>query len=228
MASKQADCLWTDPPYGVEYEGKTKAKLRIQNDGAADLPALLGAAFAAADGVMASSARFYIAAPAGPRGTDFRLAVARTGWTFHQALAWVKHSMVLGHSDYHYRHEDILYGWKKGEGRIGRGDHAGTRWYGDNAQTSVLEIDRPTRSEDHPTMKPVALVAHCLGNSTKRGQHVLDPFMGSGTTLLACETLGRVAHGVEIDPRYCDVIITRWERATGLTADRGRAKRKTA
>jgi DNA modification methylase len=125
----------------------------------------------------------------------------------------------MGRSDYHYQHEPIWYGWAPG---------AAHHWHGDRTQTTLLEFDRPTASPEHPTMKPIALVAYCLSNSTKRGQHVLDPFMGSGTTLLACETLDRVAHGVELDPRYCDVIVTRWETATGLTADRGRAKRKTA
>lgn len=199
-----AHLLWTDPPYGVSYVGKTIDALEIHNDAAEDLPALLRDAFVACDTRMVAGARFYIAAPAGPRGTDFRLALREVGWTFHQALVWVKHSMVLGYSDYHYQHEDILYGWKPGPGRIGRGNHNGTQWYGDHSQTSVLQIDRPSRSEEHPTMKPERLVATCLLNSTQPGDLILDPFMGSGTTLRAAKNLGRRAIGIEIEERYCE------------------------
>jgi DNA modification methylase len=204
-----AAVLWTDPPYGVDYVGKTTAKLRIENDSAASLPALLRGAFGCVDEVLEPSARLYIASPPGPRGTDFRVAIAEAGWTFHQALVWVKDSMVLGHSDYHYRHEDVLYGWKPGAGRPGRGRHDGSRWYGDHSQTSVLEFARPKRSEEHPTMKPVELVEHCLGNSSQPGDVVLDCFLGSGTTLVACERMGRAGRGVEFDPGYAAVAIER-------------------
>jgi DNA modification methylase len=209
LAGEEAVCLWTDPPYGVDYVGKTKDALRIKNDSASGLPSLLAATFAAIDVVMAASARFYIAAPAGPRGTDFRIAIGEAGWMFHQALVWVKDSMVLGHSDYHYRHEDVLYGWKPGPGRPGRGNHVGTRWYGDHAQTSVLEIRRPKRSEHHPTMKPVELVEACLANSTRRGDVVVDCFLGSGSTIVACQRLGRRGYGVELDPRYLAATLQR-------------------
>lgn len=212
------EALWTDPPYGVEYRGGTG--LTIEGDDAAGLDRLLDLAFAAIDRVLVPSARFYVAAPAGPQGTVFRNAIARVGWRLHQCLAWVKDSLVLGHSDYHYRHEDILYGWKPGEGRPGRGAHAGTRWQGGNDQDTVLEVPRPKRSEQHPTMKPVALVRRCLVNSTQRGDLVLDPFSGSGSTLLACEQLGRSCRAMDVDPRYVDVAVARWERLTGETARR--------
>jgi DNA modification methylase len=166
---------------------------------------------AAADRVLAPAARFYIAAPAGPRGTDFRLALPGAGWRFHQALVWVKQSQVLGHSDYHYAHEDILYGWTAGPGRPGRGRHRGSRWYGGHDQRSVFFFDRPARSAEHPTMKPVGLIAAQLQNSSRRGDLVLDSFAGSGSTLIACEQLGRRCFAVELDPRYCDVIRRRYE-----------------
>lgn len=208
-------CLWTDPPYGVEYVGKTRESLTITGDGASGLGELLAGAFACLSGVLEAGAPFYIAAPAGPRGTEFRKCLDDAGWRFHQALVWVKDAFVLGHSDYHYRHEDILYGYLPGEGRPGRGDHTGARWYGDHAQDTVMEIPRPRRSADHPTTKPVELIARCLANSAPIGGIVLDPFGGSGSTLIACSQTGRVARLCEIDPRYVDVILRRWSEFTG-------------
>ena len=141
------------------------------------------------------------------------------GWRLHQSLVWVKDSLVLGHSDYQFRHETILYGHKPGRGRIGRG---GRGWYGDDAQTSVLEVERPKASREHPTMKPPELIEIALGNSSKRGDVVLDPFAGSGSTLVACERLGRSARLIELEPRYCDVVVERFERLTGKKATRRR------
>lgn len=212
MGDEQAEVLLTDPPYGVDYTGKTAKALRIANDNADRLPQLLRDAFAAADRVLAPCARFYISAPAGPRGLDFRLAIGEAGWRLHQVLVWVKQAPVLGHSDYHYQHEDILFGWTPGRGRPGRGRHQGSRWFGDNAQTSVFFVDRPSCSSEHPTMKPVALIGPMLENSSRRGEIVLDPFVGSGSSLIACERLGRRCYAVELDPRYCDVIRARYQR----------------
>lgn len=220
MAGRKADLLWTDPPYGVNYVGKTAEALTIDNDYAPGLESLLSAAFLIAVGVLEPGAPFYIAAPPGPQGTVFRVALAGSGLRFHQALAWVKDSMVLGHSDYHYRHEDVLYGWSQGPGRSGRGNHDGSRWHGDHAQTSVLEVDRPKRSTEHPTMKPPELISICLGNSSRRGDAVLDFFGGSGSTLIAAEQTDRTAYLMEIDPGYCDVICRRWETLTGRKAER--------
>jgi DNA modification methylase len=211
MAGATAEVIWTDPPYGVRYVGKTRQALTITNDCADGLAAPLGRAFAAVDAVFAPSGRFYVAAPAGPQGTLFRLALNEVGWRFHQALVWVKNSPVLGHSDYHYAHEDVLYGWKPGHGRAGRGGHAGSRWHGGNAATSVFFVDRPARSSEHPTMKPVALISAMLENSSRRGDLVLDPFAGSGSTLIACEQLGRRCYAIELDPGYCDVIRRRYQ-----------------
>lgn len=126
---------------------------------------------------------------------------------FKQRLVWVKNSLVLGHSDYHYKHEDIYYGRSPGSKRRRGGDG----WYGDNSQTTVLEFDRPSRNAEHPTMKPIALIQHCLRNSVRPGGVVADPFGGSGSTLIAAHGLGCRAIISEIDPRYCDVIRKRWE-----------------
>lgn len=210
-----AEVLWTDPPYGVGYVGKTPAALRIENDSRAGLEQLLAQAFAAADAVLAPSARLYICGPGGMPGLVFRQQFLAAGWRLHQTLVWVKQSLVLGHSDYHQQHEDVLYGFKPGAGRAGRGRHAGSRWYGDNAQSTVFHVPRPTRSTDHPTTKPVALVEAMLRNSSRRGELVLDPFAGSGTTLIACERLGRRCVAVELDPAYCDVIRRRYREFVG-------------
>ena len=212
MQGEKAACMWTDPPYGVEYVGKTKDALTIENDGGEGLPALLASSFAAVDSVLDEGAAVYIAHPPGARAHDFSTAFLNAGWRIHQGLVWSKQSMVLGHSDYHYSHEPILYGYTAGGGRRGRG---GSGWYGDNKQVSVLDIARPQRNEEHPTMKPPALIELCLRNSTKRGDLVLDPFGGSGSTLIAADRVGRVARLVELDPRYCDVIRKRWEKHNG-------------
>ena len=159
--------------------------------------------------------------PAGPHQLDFLLAIREVGWRLHQELVWVKNSIVLGHSDYHYAHEPILYGYTPGPGRPGRGAHAGTRWYGDNSASSVLAYDKPSRNLEHPTMKPVGLVSECLVNSTRSGDLVYEPFAGSGSTLIAAEQLGRRCYGIEIDPAYAQVTIERWQAFTGMEPHRG-------
>jgi DNA modification methylase len=126
----------------------------------------------------------------------------------------VKNSPVLGHSDHHFQHEDILYGWKPGEGRPGRGRHKGSRWYGDNRQSTAFFCNRPARSAEHPTMKPVALLGSQLQNSSRRGDIVIDAFAGSGSTLIACEQFDRRCFAVELDPHYCDVIRARYRNFT--------------
>lgn len=210
----RADCMWTDPPYGVDYVGKTKDALTIRNDGAADLPELLAGAFAVATAVLKPGAPFYIA-HADTNRVAFETAVRGAGWLFRQNLVWVKDTMVLGRSDYHYQHEPVLYGFthaESGSGRLGRG---GDRWFGDNAQTTVLEVAKPARNEDHPTMKPVELVTRCLANSCPPAGIVYEPFGGSGTTLIAAHLTGRAARVVELDPRYADVICRRYQQTTG-------------
>ncbi len=217
MAEKQAAMMWTDPPYGVGYVGKTKQAMTLSNDDG-EVASLLGAVFVQANASLRANARIYLAAPPGPLNVTFRLAFQAIGWAFHQGLIWVKDTMVLGHSDHHIRHEDILYGWKPGPGRPGRGNHKGAEWYGGNDQTTVFEIPRPKRSSEHPTMKPVALVEANLRNSSRRDDLILDLFLGSGTTLIACERLGRVCYGMEIESRYVQVAIERWQNYTGKKA----------
>ncbi len=215
LGDKRGALLWTDPPYGVDYEGKTKAKLRIANDRASGLEALLRDSFASVDEVLADGAPLYIAAPGGRLLLSFAQAFLDAGWDLRQTLVWVKDAMVLGRSDYHYRHEQLLYGFKPGPGRLGRG---GSSWHGSDSETSVFELDRPRASREHPTMKPPELIERALLNSSRRGSVVLDPFAGSGSTLIACERTGRNAYLVELDPRYCDVVCERWERLSGKKA----------
>lgn len=206
----QVDLLLTDPPYGVNYTGKTKNALKIENDAKSDdeFIAFLQAAFEAADSVMKPGAVFYIW-HADSKAYVFRMACQMTGWEVRQVLIWVKNSMVLGRQDYQWKHEPCLYGWKEGAGHL---------WASDRKQTTVLEFDRPTVNKEHPTMKPVALFDYQIKNNTKGGDIVLDLFAGSGTTIIACEQNGRNAYAMEYDPRYCDVIVKRWENLTGEKA----------
>lgn len=180
---------------------------------------MLAAAFEQADRALAPGAALYVAHPAGPLSLVFAEAFVAAGWRLRQTLVWVKDALVVGHADYHFRHEPILYGYTRGGGRRGRG---GEGWFGDNAQSSVLEVARPRASREHPTAKPVELVERCLRNSSAAGGLVLDPFAGSGSgsTLVACERARRRARLVELDPRYCDVIVARFERLTGARAER--------
>lgn len=218
LAGDRCDCMWTDPPYGVNYVGKTKDALTIRNDGADDLAGLLAGAWAVATAALKPGAAFYIAHPAGALYRTFGESVAEAGWLFRQGLVWVKNTMVLGHSDYHFSHEPVMYGFTAGaEGRRGRG---GAGWYGDDSQTSVFQVDKPPRSESHPTMKPVALITAMIGNSLPKRGIVYDPFAGSGSTLLAAHQLGRAARIVELDPSYADVICRRFETFTGIKPER--------
>jgi len=216
MGEESASLLLADLPYGVSYEGKTKAHLRIANDDEDAVPKLLADAFAAVDPALRSGAAIYLFHPAGRNSLAFLSALADR-WSLRQGLVWRKDAMVLGHADYHYVHEPIAYANKPAEGRWGRG---AAGWYGGNAETSVIEVPRPKASRDHPTAKPVALVSRLVNNSSAFGDVVLDPFLGSGSTLIACEQLSRRCCGVEISPTYVDVAVSRWESFTG-----GRAKR---
>jgi DNA modification methylase len=211
-----ADCMWTDPPYGVDYVGKTADALTIKNDRQGTIEALVAGAFASAVAALDQGAAVYCAHPAGVQGLIFARLFDHA-FCLRQGLVWNKGQMVLGHSDYHYSHEPILYGYTPGPGRRGRG---GEGWYGDNSQTSVIDVPKPSASTEHPTSKPVELIEHCLRNSTPMGGGVLDLFAGSGPTLIACENLARRCYAMELDPGYCDVIVERWERHTGQTAKR--------
>lgn len=207
---QRVDMLLTDPPYNVAYTGKTKDALTIQNDSMSDeaFRTFLRDAFVTADAVLKPGAVFYIW-HADSEGFNFRGACRDAGWQVRQCLIWQKNTMVMGRQDYHWQHEPCLYGWKDGAGHL---------WASDRKQTTLLKFDRPSRSEDHPTMKPVALFEYQLLNNTKGGDIVLDSFGGSGTTLIAAEKNGRVARIMELDPKYVDVIVKRWEEFTGKKA----------
>lgn len=210
MGGAQADLLLTDPPYGVNYTGRTKDALKIENDAKSDdeFIAFLRAAFETADSAMKPGAVFYIW-HAAVKASAFILACQLTDWEVRQVLIWVKNSMVLGRQDYQWKHEPCLYGWKEGAVHL---------WTSDRKQTTVLEFDRPIKNSVHPTMKPVALFDYLIKNSTKSGDIVLDLFAGSGTTIVACEQNGRNAYAMEFDPKYCDIIVKRWENLTGEKA----------
>jgi site-specific DNA-methyltransferase (adenine-specific) len=210
-----ADLVWTDPPYGVSYVGKTKDALTIQNDSLnpEEFLAFLKSAFENSKRVSKPGAVWYVAAPAGNLFLSFAIALSDLEIWRH-TLVWVKDMFVMGRADYHYRHEAILYGWTPG---------AAHQEPPDRKQDSVWEIPRPKRSEEHPTMKPLELIIRAIRNSTSKGQIVLDPFGGSGSTLIAAEQTGRKARLIELDPKYCDVIVTRWQNLTGQTAELIRA-----
>lgn len=202
--------LITDPPYNVAYEGKTKDKLTIQNDSMEDkaFREFLKSAFSAADELMKPGAVFYIW-HADSEGYNFRGACHDVGWKVREVLIWNKNSMVLGRQDYQWKHEPCLYGWKEGASHL---------WASDRKQTTVIDFNRPTRADIHPTMKPIGLFDYQIKNNTKGGDAVLDLFNGSGTTIMACEQNGRRAFCMELDPKYVDAAIDRWEKFTGQKA----------
>lgn len=210
MRGERADLLLTDPPYNINYQGATEEKLTIQNDSMEDeeFREFLTNAFSCADSVMKAGASFYIW-HAESEGYNFRGSLRDVGWQVRQCIIWNKSQMTLGRQDYQWKHEPCLYGWTEG------GSHS---WYSDRKQTTVLNFDKPLRNGEHPTMKPVELFAYLIENSSKKGDAVLDLFGGSGTTLIACEQLGRNAFIMELDEKYCDVIINRWEQLTGREA----------
>ena len=207
MDGLEADLVWTDPPYGVAYVGKTKDALTIENDDM-DIDALqefLTKAFKAGYEVTKKGGCWYVAAPSGNIFQAFSIPLSILGIWRH-TLVWVKDSLVMGRADYHYRHESIFYGWKEG---------AAHQAPPDRKQDTVWEIPRPHRSAEHPTMKPVELIAKAIKNSTNQNQIVLDLFGGSGSTLIAAEETNRIGYLMELDPRYVDVICARYQKHTG-------------
>lgn len=202
--------LITDPPYNVAYEGKTKDKLTIQNDSMEDTAfrQFLKDAFFSANEVMKPGAVFYIW-HSDSEGYNFRGACHDVGWQVREVLIWNKNSMVLGWQDYQWKHEPCLYGWKEGASHL---------WASDRKQTTVIDFQRPQKADRHPTMKPIGLFDYQIKNNTKGGDAVLDLFNGSGTTIMACEQNGRQAYCMELDPRYVDAAIDRWEKFTGQKA----------
>ena len=196
-----ADLVVTDPPYNVAYQGKTKDALTIENDsmGDGDFYQFLYDFYTALGTYTKAGGAWYVW-HADSEGANFRLAMKNSGIMVKQCLIWVKNSMVMGRQDYQWKHEPCLYGWKEG---------AAHGWYSDRKQTTILEFDRPSRNTEHPTMKPIALIAYQIGNSSKQGDIVADGFGGSGTTMIAAHQLNRKGYLVEYDPKYCQVIVDR-------------------
>jgi site-specific DNA-methyltransferase (adenine-specific) len=206
MGEGLADMVITDPPYGVAYVGKTKDALKVENDDVDEetLAKMCAQWFDAADGVSRAGAYWIATVPAGPlHGVFFNDWKAR-GY-LRQVLVWNKDSMVMGHSEYHYKHEPILFGWKPGD-RLKNSNRT---------RTTVWDFNRPKASREHPTMKPVEMWVFAIGNHTKSDDVVYEPFSGSGTTIIACEQLGRKARAIEISPNYVAVALQRWSDATG-------------
>ena len=216
MGDDLADLIWTDPPYGVNYVGKTKDALTLSNDHEFGIESLIEDAFSSLDAVLKPGGPIYVCHPAGALNVTFGRCFLAQGWRLHQTLIWVKDSMVLGHSDYHFKHEPIFFGYKalpEGEGGAGRGR---ANWYGGHAEVSVFAIPRPKRSEEHPTQKPVELVEHMIRNSCHPHGIVLDGFLGSGSTLIAAHRQNRRCFACEIDPAFADVVLRRYTAETGL------------
>ncbi len=208
MAEEKARLMVTDPPYGVGYETAVqnprwrKDRLPIANDDIGDDQA---AFWTAAFSPWPLEGDAYVFSPSGPPISTLCASIEAAGIEHRQWLIWVKNQLVLGRSHYHYKHEHIFYGWR-----------GKTSWNGSRKEDSVWEVNRPMSSPEHPTMKPVALCERAIENSSRSGTIVLDPFLGSGTIMIAAERLGRRCYGMEIEPRYVDVAVKRWEEFTGL------------
>lgn len=224
MNGELAEMVWTDPPYGVAIGDKNKflnsiaqsnrIEENLQNDTLDEpgLMAMLEAAFRNAVDHCTAGAAWYVAAPPGPLHVLFGQALKELG-IWRQTIQWVKNNATFAPMgvDYHWQAEPIFYGWLP---------NARHRYRGGRKQTTVWGVDRPQKSPEHPTMKPVELVTRAIENSSDQEQIVLDVFLGSGTTLIAAEQLGRRCYGIELEPKYCDVIVRRWEQFTGKAAER--------
>jgi DNA modification methylase len=212
MAGDKADLVLIDPPYNVGYQGKTKDALTIQNDQMSDVSfhQFLLKAHTNLYAVSKDGAGIYVF-HADTEGLNFRRSLVESGFKLAQCCVWVKQSLVMGRQDYHWQHEPVLYGWKP------TGAH---RWYSDRTQSTVWNFDRPSRSVEHPCMKPVALIEYAMQNSSRAGDIVVDVFAGAGSAVVACEKNGRSARLLELDPRYVDVICRRWRAFSGKQAIR--------
>lgn len=197
------DLLLIDPPYNVNYHGKA-GTIKNDNMKAEEYREFLTATFKNAYEVMKKGAPFYVWYSSSEH-INFETALNKAKLKVRQQLIWNKNQMVLGWSDYQWKHEPCLYGWKEG---------AAHKWYGDRKQTTVLDFKKPTTNKLHPTMKPVELMRYLINNSTQEGDKVLDLFGGSGSTLIACEELNRKCYMMELDEEYCKRIIERWETLT--------------
>lgn len=209
------DLVLTDPPYNVAYTGGTSEKLTIKNDNMSDedFCALLRDFYVNAFLAMKPGAAIYVF-HADSEGEKFRKYFREAGLKLAQCLIWLKNSLVLGRQDYQWQHEPCLFGGKEYEGYdpvlYGWREGDKHKWFNNRKQTTLLKFDRPTRNKEHPTMKPIPMLGYLINNSTKSGDHVMDFFLGSGSTLIAAEQLGRRCFGTELDPKYCDVIVDRY------------------
>lgn len=208
MAGKQANLVITDPPYNVNYQGSAG---KIKNDNMKDdaFYQFLLAAFTNMEKSMADDASIYVF-HADTEGLNFRKAFSDAGFYLSGTCIWVKQSLVLGRSPYQWRHEPILFGWKK------KGKHC---WYAGRKESTIWEFDKPKKNKDHPTMKPILLLAYPIMNSSMTNSIVLDPFGGSGSTLIACEQTKRICRTIELDEKFCDVIVKRYIEQVGSTKD---------
>jgi len=204
MQGELAGMVITDPPYNVAYEGKTKDALTIENDsmGNDDFYKFLYDFYTALTSAVKKGASIYVW-HASSEVINFGKAMVDAGWLLKQQLIWVKNSMVMGRQDYQWKHEPCLYGWLAGDSH---------KWYSDRKQTTVIEWDKPMRNGEHPTMKPIGLFSYQIQNSSKQGDIVIDAFGGSGTAMVACEQINRKARVMELDPKYCQVIIDRMRK----------------
>ncbi len=199
MDGKKANLVVTDPPYNVNYEGSA-GKIKNDNMGNEAFYTFLFDAFKSMEEVMAQDASIYVF-HADTEGLNFRKAFSDAGFYLSGTCIWKKQSLVLGRSPYQWQHEPVLFGWKK------KGKHM---WYSDRKQSTIWEYDKPKKNGEHPTMKPIALIANPITNSSITGCIVLDPFGGSGSTLIACEQTDRICHTIELDEKFCDVIVKRF------------------
>ena len=206
MDGRKANLVVTDPPYNVNYEG-TAGKIKNDNMANDAFHTFLLAAFNRLHENMAGDASIYVF-HSDTEGLNFRSAFDEAGFYLSGCCIWKKPSLVLGRSPYQWQHEPCLFGWKKD------GKH---QWYADRKQTTIWEFEKPKKNDLHPTMKPVPLIAYCIMNSSMSNTLVLDPFLGSGTTLIACEQTDRSCFGIELDPKYCDVIVNRYIELVGNT-----------
>ena len=204
MNGKKANLVVTDPPYNVNYQG-TAGKIKNDNLENDKFYQFLFDAFTCMEKAMADDASIYVF-HADTEGLNFRKAFSDAGFYLSGTCIWKKQSLVLGRSPYQWQHEPCLFGWKK------NGKH---QWYSDRKQTTIWEFDKPKKNGDHPTMKPVPLIAYPIKNSSMSNCIVLDPFGGSGSTLIACEQTNRICHTIELDEKYCDVIVKRYIEQVG-------------
>ena len=204
MAGAKANLVITDPPYNVNYEGSA-GKIQNDNMGNEAFYEFLLAAFQNTAAIMADDASIYVF-HADTEGLNFRRAFADAGFYLSGCCIWKKQSLVLGRSPYQWQHEPVLYGWKKG------GKH---QWYTGRKETTIWEFDKPKKNGDHPTMKPIPLLAYPIMNSSMSNTLVVDPFGGSGSTLIACEQTDRSCNTIELDPKFCDVIVKRYIEQVG-------------